>query len=81
MFGLENQKKSKKVETFIFDLEKELMNSAASKKLNQKMQERCQKIRDLLRSGDSQGDFDKGGVLLYGYTACLKVFSRLNPKA
>lgn len=80
MFGLENQKKKKKNEDFIFDLEKTLQSSNAHRGLIQKIEERVQKIKEVLRGGGSQEEFDQFGVLLHGYTALLKVISRIKAK-
>lgn len=80
MFGLENQKKKKKAEEFIFDLEKELMSGKMHREIKQKIESRIQKIKETLRAGDNKEEFDLFGVLLHGYTSLLKVTSRINPK-
>ncbi|CUI15979.1 putative needle chaperone SctE [Candidatus Protochlamydia naegleriophila] len=80
MFGLESQKKKKPVEEFVFELETELKNSKKNKELRQKVEERIQKIKEALRSGENQEEFDRFGLLLHGYTSLLKVISRFNPK-
>ena len=80
MFGLENQKKKKKADEFIFDLEKELMTQKMHREIKQKIEDRIQKIKEVLRVGDNKEEFDQFGVLLHGYTSLLKVFSRINPK-
>ena len=73
MFGLENQNKKKNAEAFTFDLERELMKEKSSKELKQKCDDKVQKIKDVLRSGDSKEEFDLFGVLLHGYTSLQKV--------
>jgi len=78
MFGLENQKKKKVVEEFVFDLEKELKVSKKQKELKDKVENRIQEIKEVLRSGENKEDFDKFGVLLHGYTSLLKVIARFN---
>jgi hypothetical protein len=80
MFGLEGQKKKKPGEEFVFELEKDLKNLKKNKEIRQKVEERIQKIKETLRSGDSQDEFDRFGLLLHGYTSLLKVISRFNPK-
>ncbi|MBA3957794.1 MAG: DUF5398 family protein [Parachlamydiaceae bacterium] len=75
MFGLENQKK-KKPETFVFDLETTLKDQKKHRETKQKVEERIQKIKTILKSGDNKEDFDKIGVLLHGYTSLLKVMAR-----
>lgn len=80
MFGLENQKKKKKVEEFVFDLEKDLANPKRAKELKAKIDKRVQEMKEILRTGESKEEFDQFGILLNGYTALAKVLSRINPK-
>ena len=80
MFGLEKQKKSKKADEFIFDLEKDLKGINGIL-LRKKLDEREQQFREVLRQGEEKEDFDKFGVLLYGYAAMKKVFSRVEQKS
>lgn len=80
MFGLENQKKKKPTEEFVFDLEADLKKSAKQKELKKRVEDRIQSIKDVLRSGDSKEDFDSYGVLLHGYTSLLKVMARFGAK-
>lgn len=81
MFGLEKQKKDKKEpEEFLFDIEKDLGNSAKNKALKQKVEARIQKIKEILRGGEKKEEFDQYGALLHGYTSVLKVISRFKPK-
>lgn len=80
MFGLENQKNKKKTEEFVFDLEKELKTAKFHKEIKQKVESRIQRLKETLRGGENKTDFDQMGVLLHGYTALLKVFSRFTPK-
>lgn len=79
MFGLEKQKK-RKMEEFIFELEKELKTIKAHQDFKKKIEERIQNIREVLRKGENKEEFDKFGVLLHGYTSLLKVMARLTPK-
>ncbi len=80
MFGLENQRKKKKFEEFVFELEKELLTQKKHKEIKQKIESQIQKIKEILRVGENKEEFDKFGVLLQGYTSLLKVMSRFNPK-
>ncbi|KIC71095.1 Uncharacterized protein DB44_ER00240 [Candidatus Protochlamydia amoebophila] len=48
--------------------------------MRQQVEERIQKIKEALRSGENQEEFDRFGLLLHGYTSLLKVISRFNPK-
>lgn len=81
MFGLENQKKKKKPEEFVFDLENELSKSLEHKALKQKVESRVQSIKEVLRVGENKQEFDQFGMLLHGYTSLLKVISRFTPKS
>jgi hypothetical protein len=80
MFGLENQKKKTKIEEFVFDLEKDLKVGKKYKELKNKVEDRIQKIKESLRNGENQSDFDRFGELLHGYTSLLKVITRFQPK-
>lgn len=79
MFGLEDQEKRQSKE-FVFELEKELSDQKKLKELKKKVEDRIQEIKDILRSGKNQEDFDKLGVVLHGYAALLKVFARATAK-
>jgi molecular chaperone DnaK (HSP70) len=80
MFGLENQKKKKKAEEFVFELEKDLKISKKNAELKKKIEDRIQEIKEVLRSGENKEEFDKFGTLLHGYTSLLKVMARFNAK-
>lgn len=80
MFGLENQKKKKKTEEFVFDLEKELLSGKKGKEIRVKVEDRINSIKDALRNGENKAEFDQLGVLLHGYTALYKVISRVATK-
>lgn len=80
MFGLENQRKKKKVEEFVFELEKELLSQKKHKEIKERVEAQIQRIKEILRTGENKEEFDKFGVLLQGYTSLLKVMSRFNPK-
>lgn len=76
MFGLEDQKKKKKIEDFVFDLEREFKDSKKNQEYKKKIEERIQKIKGILREGGEKEEFDKFGVLLHGYTSLLIVMGR-----
>lgn len=78
MFGLENQKKKKKAEEFVFDLEKDLKVGKKNAELKKKIEDRIQEIKEVLRGGENKEEFDKFGTLLHGYTSLLKVMSRFS---
>ena len=78
MFGLENQKKKKKAEEFVFELEKEFKINKRHKELQKKVEERIQSIKEVLRGGENKEEFDRFGTLLHGYTSLLKVMARFN---
>lgn len=79
MFGLENQKK-KKTDDFTFELEKSFKDKKKQQELKKIIEEKIQKIKEILRSGENKEEFDLFGVLLHGYTSFLKVMARFNAK-
>jgi hypothetical protein len=79
MFGLEDHKKKKNVE-FVFELEKELKSIKSHQEIRKRVEGRLQRLKELLRSGESQSNFDRFGVVLHGYASLLKVMSRFAPK-
>ena len=79
MFGLEDQKK-KKTEEFVFPLEKDLKVAKTHQEMKKKIEDRIQKIKEILRGGENKEEFDKFGVLLHGYTSLLKVLARFTAK-
>jgi hypothetical protein len=80
MFGLEDHKKKKKAEEFVFDLEKELKNPQKRQSIKKDVEARIQQIKNVLRSGEDKGEFDQFGILLHGYTSLLRVIGRFAPK-
>ena len=72
MFGLEGQQKKKKTEEFVFELEKELKDPKKFQEIKVKVEKRIQKIKDSLRSGDDQEEFDRFGLLCRAITRSLK---------
>ncbi|HRD55397.1 MAG TPA: DUF5398 family protein [Parachlamydiaceae bacterium] len=80
MFGLENQKKKKKIEPFVFELEKELKSAKKHQEIKKGVEAKLQKLKEFLRDGENKEEYDTLGNLLYGYTALLKVFSRFSAK-
>ncbi len=76
MFGLEDQKKKKPREEFVFDLEKELKDPDRQKELKAKLEARVQQVKELLRAGEDKPDFHRLSLLLNGYLAALKVVGR-----
>jgi hypothetical protein len=80
MFGLESHKKKKPTDEFVFELEKELKDPQKYKELRERVEGRIQKIKESLRSGDDQEEFNRFGLLLQGYNSLLKVMSRFLSK-
>ena len=80
MFGLEDQKKKKISQEFIFELEKELKTEKMHTEIKKKVEARIQKIKEILRSGENKSDFDKFGAVLHGYTSLLKIMARISVK-
>jgi len=74
MFGLEK----KPGEKFAFDLEKEIKEKPSrGKEILEKVEQRLQEIKKLLREGANEKDFDKLGILLHGYAALQKVLRKV----
>jgi len=81
MFGLQSggQKKPKKTELF-FDLELQLNDPEKKKELFSNIENKIQRLKALMRSGENQESFHKYNTLLQGYNSVLKVLSRLKVK-
>lgn len=77
MFGLGKDKDSTE---FVFDIEKEVEDPQKRRDLNDLIQNRIQKIKMALRSGQDEEEFEKLGTLLHGYTSLVKVIARIKPK-
>ncbi len=79
MFGLEDHSKDKaKAKAFVFDLEEELKSRSAKKDYLTKIDGRMHKLKQVLRDGEEDQDlFNKLGALLYGYSALIKIVSRI----
>ena len=81
MFGLESQdKKKKKPDEFVFDLEKEMKDPNKFQDFKEKIEQRVQKIKESLRSGDDQQEYDRWNLLLQGYQSVQKVMTRFKSK-
>lgn len=78
MFGLDKGNKDGK--EFIFDLEKELKDIKRQKEILDRIQERVQQVKTILRGGEDKEQFEKLGTLLYGYASLIKVMSRIKVK-
>ena len=76
MCELEDQKKKKPREEFVFDLEKELKDPERQKAIKEKLESRVQLVKELLRAGEDKPDFHRLSLLLNGYLAALKVVGR-----
>ncbi len=74
MFGLN---KEKTPERFAFDLEKEIKsNPNRNQEIQAKIEGRVIELKNSLREGQKDQDFDQLGVLLHGYTALQKVLKK-----
>ena len=77
MFGLEK----KPDEPFQFDLEADLLKEPQmAQALLKEVDERIAKLKNLLREGAENEDFDEYGVLLHGYAALQRVLKRIIKK-
>jgi len=76
MYGLEKGKKGP--EKFAFDLERDIKeHPTQGKELLAKADKRMQEVKQALREGTGEKDFDKLGVLLHGYTSLQKVLKKM----
>ena len=74
MYGLEKTPHEK----FAFDLEKEIKTKPSrGKEILEKAGERIREIKNLLRAGAHEKDFDRLGILLSGYAALQKVLKKV----
>lgn len=82
MFGLEKDKKDGKGgnNDFVFDLENEFQDGAKNRKHKKHVEEKIQRVKQVLRSGENKEEFDQFGVLLHGYTSLIKVISRFKTR-
>lgn len=75
MFGLEK----KTPEKFAFDLEKKLKDHPKEKaEMLAKVTAHIHEIKQLLREGAHEKDFERLGILLNGYSALQKVITKIN---
>ncbi|MBX9744257.1 MAG: EscE/YscE/SsaE family type III secretion system needle protein co-chaperone [Chlamydiales bacterium] len=75
MFGLEK----KPSEKFAFDLEKEIKNKPERKKeILAKVSAHIHEIKQLLREGANEKDFERLGFLLNAYLSLQKVLTKIN---
>jgi hypothetical protein len=77
MFGLEKNKKSA---LFEFDLEKDLQDDKKYKVLKDRVEKHVQDIKNKIREGANSEEFEKLGLLLHGYSALLKVLTRMKKR-
>jgi len=70
------EKEQKKVEPFVFDLEKDLKDAGKRKELANRIGMRIERIKKALHEGSKKEDFDQLGVLLNGYHALAIVLGR-----
>jgi hypothetical protein len=80
MFGLESQKKKKDKEPFLFDLEIVLKEGEKAREIKARIEDKIQKIKTVLKNGESKEEYDQFGILLHGYTSLQKVITRCPSK-
>lgn len=80
MFGLADKKKKEENAEILFDLEVELKDQTARVALEKKIMDRISKIKNELRSGSEKEDFEKLGIILFGYVSLQKVISTTGAK-
>lgn len=75
MLGKEKDQGPKK---FLFNLEMEIKdNPHQGKELLEKAEKSIQQIKNALRTGASEEEFDHLGVLLHGFTSLQKVLKKV----
>jgi len=79
MFGLEDQKKKKQSNEFVFELEKELNNPKRQKEIRAQIEKKLMRVKEALKKGTEKLDFDRIGVILQGYASLLKIVDRTKP--
>ncbi len=73
MYGLKDEQREK----FAFELEKRIKNEPNHlKELLDKAEKRMAEIKQHLREGANEKDFDRLGVLLHGYASLQKVLKK-----
>lgn len=78
MFGMKKDQKPGP-KKFMFDLELQIKdNPAEGKKMLEKAASRMQEVKNALREGVNEKDFDNLGILLHGYTALQKILKKIN---
>lgn len=81
MFGLGDDSKGKKKKPeFFFDLELQIQEAGSARQIKNEIQERLGDAKAILRAGQVKEEFDQIGLLLYAYTAMLKVVDRVEQK-
>lgn len=79
MFGMKRDKQPK-VGDYSFDLEEDLKDPGKLRAIREKVEERIQQLKNMLRQGGDQKSFDQFQTLLHGYLAIQKVIQRVNRK-
>lgn len=73
MYGLEK----KPGEKFSFDLEKEIKgNPSHAKEILENVEKKILEIKDILRKGANEKDFNNLGILLQSYASLQKVLKK-----
>lgn len=76
MFGLEEQRRKKKIPEFVYELEKEFKDPKTAAKIQKNIDSKVQSIKTVLRAGADSKDFEFFGLLLHGYISLIKVMTR-----
>lgn len=79
MFGMEKNKKGKKTDKIIFDMETSLKNDPRQKKeLIKNMGHRVDTLKAMLREGKhDKKEFEQLSLLLHGYNSMIKVIKKI----
>lgn len=74
MFG--GGKRKPPVESWEFDLEKDLKKPNELRAIKEKINSKVQNLKTIMRKGEDKNAFDQTQVLLHGYLAMQKVIQR-----
>lgn len=80
MFGMGSDKKKKPGADFSFDLEEDMKDPGKLRAMKERVEERVNQLKTMLRQGEDKKVFDDAQTLLHGYLAIQKVMQRVNRK-
>lgn len=76
----QQQKKSKTIPQYTFDIENDLKDPSKKAAIYEQLESRIQQLKVLLRQGDDKAFFEKTQKLMHGYLARQRVLNRAEKK-